>query len=419
MSDPPFLIRLASPDDDDFIIGLVPRFVDFPLPSWRRRNECIEGIRRDLSNAPGGLAGQQLHVRRRGSRRRPPPGLRAPAEGAGLLQRTHQLPHLRPGRGAGPGGARHRPRTARAQPRMGPRASLPHASRWRSSPATSGPAGCTRPPASTSTWCAWPCRCPETSIGRAANENARPSRTGVFHWQCATRRAQASLPAVASLPCLGQLPSILASNCGPLFRRETVVHALRSGDPGWTARTGGRRSRPGCRPASGRATWSASSARSFSSSTTNRPLMTVSLPGMRTSMLRVTSRSSSRSLFMNSRVRRDVLLELAQEPHGLLEHLGFRAVLVEQALAFLGAEALIGLVQEHGEIVAAWHRLPAAARPARTDSGARRPGCSRRPPNGHPRRPSGSRSGACPAGRSDRDRRCLLPANRIGKCAPP
>ncbi len=50
MSEPSYLIRLASPDDDDFILGLVPRFVDFPLPAWRRRNECIEGIRRDISS---------------------------------------------------------------------------------------------------------------------------------------------------------------------------------------------------------------------------------------------------------------------------------------------------------------------------------------------------------------------------------
>ncbi|MGA0586896.1 GNAT family N-acetyltransferase [Dyella sp. KRB-257] len=47
MSDHPFLIRLAE-DDDDFILGLVPRFVDFPLPPWRKRHECIEGIRADL-----------------------------------------------------------------------------------------------------------------------------------------------------------------------------------------------------------------------------------------------------------------------------------------------------------------------------------------------------------------------------------
>jgi GNAT superfamily N-acetyltransferase len=48
MSDSTFLIRLAG-DDDDFILGLVPRFVDFALPAWRRRHECVEGIRADLS----------------------------------------------------------------------------------------------------------------------------------------------------------------------------------------------------------------------------------------------------------------------------------------------------------------------------------------------------------------------------------
>jgi ribosomal protein S18 acetylase RimI-like enzyme len=47
MSDATYLIRLAE-DDDDFILGLVPRFVDFTLPPWRRRHECIEGIRKEL-----------------------------------------------------------------------------------------------------------------------------------------------------------------------------------------------------------------------------------------------------------------------------------------------------------------------------------------------------------------------------------
>jgi GNAT superfamily N-acetyltransferase len=47
MSETTYLIRLAE-DDDDFILGLIPRFVDFPLPNGRRRNECIEGIRADL-----------------------------------------------------------------------------------------------------------------------------------------------------------------------------------------------------------------------------------------------------------------------------------------------------------------------------------------------------------------------------------
>ena len=49
MSEPTFLIRLAE-DDDDFILGLVPRFVEFELPAWRRRHECIEGIRRDIAH---------------------------------------------------------------------------------------------------------------------------------------------------------------------------------------------------------------------------------------------------------------------------------------------------------------------------------------------------------------------------------
>ena len=48
MSDNAFHIRLAE-DDDEFILGLVPRFVDFSLPTWRKRHECIEGIRKDLS----------------------------------------------------------------------------------------------------------------------------------------------------------------------------------------------------------------------------------------------------------------------------------------------------------------------------------------------------------------------------------
>jgi ribosomal protein S18 acetylase RimI-like enzyme len=48
MSDSHFLIRLAE-DDDDFILGLVSRFVDFSLPKWRKRHECIEGIRKDLT----------------------------------------------------------------------------------------------------------------------------------------------------------------------------------------------------------------------------------------------------------------------------------------------------------------------------------------------------------------------------------
>jgi hypothetical protein len=44
-----FRIRLAQAADDDFILGLVGRFVEFELPAWRKRNECAEGIRRDVS----------------------------------------------------------------------------------------------------------------------------------------------------------------------------------------------------------------------------------------------------------------------------------------------------------------------------------------------------------------------------------
>ncbi|MFC5743823.1 GNAT family N-acetyltransferase [Dyella tabacisoli] len=47
MRDTTFLIHLAE-DDDRFILDLTPRFVDFQLPPWRRRHECIEGIRKDL-----------------------------------------------------------------------------------------------------------------------------------------------------------------------------------------------------------------------------------------------------------------------------------------------------------------------------------------------------------------------------------
>ena len=42
------LIRAASPDDEEFILSLSERFVDFELPRWRRRNIVLEGIRRDL-----------------------------------------------------------------------------------------------------------------------------------------------------------------------------------------------------------------------------------------------------------------------------------------------------------------------------------------------------------------------------------
>lgn len=43
-------IRLAHADDDEFILGLVPRFVEFALPAWRKHSETIAGIRRDIEH---------------------------------------------------------------------------------------------------------------------------------------------------------------------------------------------------------------------------------------------------------------------------------------------------------------------------------------------------------------------------------
>ena len=42
-------IRLARADDDEFILSLVPRFVAFDLPSWRKRSETLAGIRDDIA----------------------------------------------------------------------------------------------------------------------------------------------------------------------------------------------------------------------------------------------------------------------------------------------------------------------------------------------------------------------------------
>src|SRR3569623_1800763 len=41
-------IRLADAGDDDFILGLVDRFVDIELPAWRRRGETAAGSRKDV-----------------------------------------------------------------------------------------------------------------------------------------------------------------------------------------------------------------------------------------------------------------------------------------------------------------------------------------------------------------------------------
>ena len=42
-------VRLAHADDDEFILSLAARFVDFELPPWRKRNETLNGIRADIA----------------------------------------------------------------------------------------------------------------------------------------------------------------------------------------------------------------------------------------------------------------------------------------------------------------------------------------------------------------------------------
>lgn len=48
MSEPSLLIRLATDADGAFILAQAPRFAAFPLPAWRRRHECVAGIRERL-----------------------------------------------------------------------------------------------------------------------------------------------------------------------------------------------------------------------------------------------------------------------------------------------------------------------------------------------------------------------------------
>jgi ribosomal protein S18 acetylase RimI-like enzyme len=56
-------VRLAHADDDDFILGLVARFVEFDLPPWRKRSETLAGIRRDVEHHLRTLpAGSHLYV---------------------------------------------------------------------------------------------------------------------------------------------------------------------------------------------------------------------------------------------------------------------------------------------------------------------------------------------------------------------
>lgn len=43
-------VRLAHADDDEFILSLATRFAEFELPAWRKRNETLAGIRRDIEH---------------------------------------------------------------------------------------------------------------------------------------------------------------------------------------------------------------------------------------------------------------------------------------------------------------------------------------------------------------------------------
>ena len=42
-------IRLAHADDDEFILALAARLVEFDLPAWRKRSETLNGIRNDIA----------------------------------------------------------------------------------------------------------------------------------------------------------------------------------------------------------------------------------------------------------------------------------------------------------------------------------------------------------------------------------
>ncbi len=43
-----FHLRQAEAEDEQFVMALAERFVGFELPAWRKRNECLVGIRDDL-----------------------------------------------------------------------------------------------------------------------------------------------------------------------------------------------------------------------------------------------------------------------------------------------------------------------------------------------------------------------------------
>ena len=60
MSDPPapLAIRPARQDDEPFLVALMPRLADFPLPAWRTAEEIAQADRQILHDA---LTGTLLH----------------------------------------------------------------------------------------------------------------------------------------------------------------------------------------------------------------------------------------------------------------------------------------------------------------------------------------------------------------------
>ena len=101
-----------------------------------------------------------------------------------------------------------------------------------------------------------------------------------------------------------------------------------------------------------------SRARSFSSLTTNRPLRLIDLAFLAVPAVLLQPDVARLQQVMLEQLlheplgARDVLLEFAEETHGLGQHLAVGAVFHEQALAFAGVEAFVALVEEHGEVVA-------------------------------------------------------------------
>jgi GNAT superfamily N-acetyltransferase len=47
----PVTIRLATPADREFLVGIANRLADFAIPAWRTREEIAEGDRRALTDA--------------------------------------------------------------------------------------------------------------------------------------------------------------------------------------------------------------------------------------------------------------------------------------------------------------------------------------------------------------------------------